>query len=184
MAWKIWDLTWSHLVLRGVLALVFGVVAMLYPLSTATALALLWGIWALVDGAATLAQAARAPRSPARPVLVVMGLLALVAGGVAVANPGLTATTLTWILGIWLIARGVLEAVVAVVGRDTPSRAGLLLSGAVDIVLGLLFVLNPGRSVVGLAVVLGVVALVWGIVLVVAGLMVRNREETTPAPHG
>ena len=185
MAWQLWEMKWSHLVLRGALALVFGVVAMVYPLSTATALALLWGIWALVDGAATLLQAFRAPRSPARPVLVVMGLVALVAGAVAVSDPGLTATTLTWILGIWLIARGVLEAVVAVLDRDTPSRAGLLLSGAVDVVLGLLFVLNPGRSVVGLAVVLGIVALVWGVVLVAVGLLVRRRQSEARAPvHG
>jgi uncharacterized membrane protein HdeD (DUF308 family) len=185
MAWRIWDLAWSHLVMRGALAIVFGLVAMLYPLSTATALALLWGIWALADGVATLVQAFRAPRSPVRPALVVMGLVALVAGAVAVSDPGLTAVTLTWIVGLWLIARGVLEGVVAALQPGDESRAGLLLSGAVDVLLGLLFVLNPGRSAVGLAVVLGLVALVWGVVLVAAGLMVRNRERTTASvAHG
>jgi len=177
MAWRIWEMSWSHLVLRGALAVVFGLVAMLFPLSTATALALLWGIWALADGVATLVQAFRAPRSPVRPVLVVMGLVALVAGAVAVSDPGLTAVTLTWVVGLWLIARGVLEAVVAVLQPGNESRAGLLLSGAVDVLLGLLFVLNPGRSAVGLAVVLGLVALVWGVVLVAVGLVVRNRQR-------
>jgi len=184
VAWKIWDLGWSHLVLRGALAVVFGVVAMVFPLSTATALAFLWGIWALADGVATLVQAFRAPRSPVRPALAVMGVVALVAGAVAVSDPGLTAVTLTWIVGIWLIARGVLEAVVAAVQPGEQSRAGLLLSGAVDVVLGLLFVLNPGRSAVSLAVVLGLVAVVWGAVLIGAGLAVRSRERAAATVHG
>ncbi|MFC7361506.1 HdeD family acid-resistance protein [Nocardioides astragali] len=178
-------MTWSHLVVRGGLAVVFGVVAMLFPLSTATALALLWGVWALADGALTLVQAFGAPRSPVRPVLGAMGIVALLAGALAVSDPGLTAVTLTRVLGIWLIARGLLEAVVALLDREAESRAGMLLSGAVDVVLGLLFVLNPGRSAVGLAVVLGLVAAVWGVVLVIVGFLVRRRHlNDGAAVHG
>jgi uncharacterized membrane protein HdeD (DUF308 family) len=185
MVWQLLDQRWPHLVLRGALAVVFGVVAMLFPLSTAAALALLWGIWALADGATTLVQAIRGPRSPARPALAVMGVVALVAGGIAVSDPGLTAVTLTWVLGLWLMARALLEVVVALMERQVESRAGLLLSSAVDIVLGLLFVLNPGRSAVGLAVVLGLVAAVWGTVLIVAGVVVRGQHGTSEAStHG
>lgn len=185
MAWELWDMKWSHLVVRGGAAVAFGVVAMLFPLSTASALALLWGIWALVDGALTLVQAFRAERSPARPALGAMGVVGLLAGALAVSDPGLAAVTLTWVLGIWLIARALLEAVVALVDREVESRAGWLLNGAVDVLLGLLFVLNPGRSAVGLAVVLGLVATVWGVVLISMGLLVRRRQDTPAvAAHG
>ena len=185
MVWQVWDQKWSHLVVRGGLAVVFGVVAMAYPQSTASALALLWGVWALADGVVTLVLAFRGPRSPARPALAVMGVVAIAAGALAVSDPGLTAVALTWILGIWLIVRGLLEAAAAMLDRRAESRWGVLLSGAVDIVLGLLFVLNPGDSVVGLAVVLGIVAVVWGVVLVVAGFVVRSRQGSTGvAVHG
>lgn len=177
MARRIWDLRWSHLVLRGALAVAFGVVAMLFPLSTATALVLLWGVWALVDGGVTLVQALRAPRSPVRPALAVMGVVGVVAGVIAVTDPGLTAVTLTWVVGVWLIARGLLEAVVAVLQPGDESRIGLFLSAAVDILLGVLFAANPGRSAVGLAVLLGLVAVVWGVVLVGIGLAVRRRQR-------
>ncbi|WP_374458028.1 HdeD family acid-resistance protein [Nocardioides sp.] len=181
MARRIWDLGWTHLVLRGVLAVLFGLVAMLFPLSTATALVLLWGVWALADGVVTLVQAFRSPRSPVRPALAVMGLVAIVAGTIAVTDPGLTAVTLTWVIGVWLIARGLLEGVVAVLQPGDQSRIGLFASGAVDVVLGLLFVANPGRSAVGLAWLLGLVALVWGAVLLAVGLVVRRRERTAEA---
>jgi uncharacterized membrane protein HdeD (DUF308 family) len=180
MALASWDEKWQHLLVRGAVAVVFGLVAMLYPLSTVIALALLWGVWALVDGMVTLAVAGRPGTTVGaggRVALALLGVLALVAGALAVFRPGLTAVALTWILGLWLIARGVLDAVVAVADRDRESRIALLLSGAVDILLGLLFALNPGRAAIGLALVLGITALVWGLVLVVGALLVRRRQR-------
>jgi uncharacterized membrane protein HdeD (DUF308 family) len=145
-------------------------------LDTAVVLALLWGLWALVDGLVSLVEASRPARPAARLMLALMGLVALAAGLLAVSSPGLTAVTLTWILGIWLLCRGVLDATVAILDRGAESRIGLFLSGAVDVLLGLLFCLNPGRSVLTLAVTLGLAATVWGGVLLIAGFATRHRE--------
>lgn len=103
---KSWlELGSGHLVARGVIAVVFGIVAMSWPLSTALALALLWGLWALTDGVATLFQALNPSPKASRLLLMLTGLIAVVAGLLAVFSPALTAVALTWILGIWLIAR-------------------------------------------------------------------------------
>jgi uncharacterized membrane protein HdeD (DUF308 family) len=136
---------------------------------------LLWGIWALLEGAGALVQAFQ-PESPGHRIwLVLMGLVALVAAFFAIFSPAVTAVALTWILGIWLIVRGAFEVLGAFSSdRQTP-RWLLLASAALSLLLGLLFVLNPGGSAVGLAVWLGITAIVWGVVFLVMGLAVRRE---------
>jgi len=176
---------WKALVVRGTIAVVFGILAMVWPLETATALALLWGIWAVADGVGALAQAFwPGSESGSRWLLGAMGGLALVVGILAITSPQLTAVALTSILGIWLVARGVFELMAAAMSHVTMHRGLLALVGLLDLVLGLLFVLNPGKAVVGIAVLLGVIALAWGAVLVTVGLWVRHEEEGYVGPAG
>ena len=167
---------WKVLVARGAAALVFGVLAMAWPLETATALALLWGVWAIADGVGSLAQGFwPGAGSGSRWLLVAMGAIALIAGIVAVTSPKVTAVALTWILGIWLIARGIFELAAAVMSSTAVPRGLLALAGLVDLLLGVLFAANPGKSAVGIAFLLGLVAFVWGLVFVLVGLWVRRE---------
>ncbi|GAA2141663.1 HdeD family acid-resistance protein [Nocardioides koreensis] len=169
---------WKALVARGGVALVFGILAMAWPLETATALALLWGLWAIADGFGSLAQGFwPGAGSGSRWLLVAMGAIALIAGIVAVTSPKVTAVALTWILGIWLIARGVFELAAAATSSTTVPRGLLALAGLVDLVLGILFAANPGKGAVGIAFLLGLVAFAWGAVLLLMGLWLR-REAT------
>jgi uncharacterized membrane protein HdeD (DUF308 family) len=89
-------------------------------------------------------------------------------------SPGLTATTLTWILGIWLIMRGVFESVAAFTDRRVVPRWMLVLTGTLSILLGVLFGLNPGAGAVSIAVALGATALLWGVTFIGTGLSVRR----------
>jgi uncharacterized membrane protein HdeD (DUF308 family) len=89
--------------------------------------------------------------------------------------------TLTWILGIWLIVRGAFEVFAAFsASRDAP-RWLLLVTAGVDVILGILFVANPGSSVVAIAWVLGLVAIVWGIAFLATGFVVRRGEHGAAA---
>lgn len=175
--------SWKLLVARGVLGIVFGVLAMLWPLSTALALVTLWGIWALVDGIGALTGTTSLVGWPARVLAAVLGVLSIVAGIIALTRPVGTAVTLTWFLGIWLVARGVLEVVAVVIGRRTgPVLLGLI-AAVLSILTGILFAANPGAAALSLAWVLGLMALIWGVVFLAAGLMLR-REEDRPADAG
>jgi len=107
--------------------------------------------------------------------LIAMGVIAFVVAFFAIFSPAVTAVTLTWILGIWLIVRGVFEVVGAFATSTVVPRWLLLLSALVDFLLGVLFVANPGRAAVGIAVVLGITALVWGVVFLVTGFIVRKN---------
>lgn len=174
-------LSWKALVARGLAAIAFGIVAMVWPVTTGIALAMLWGVWALVEGVGSFAQAFQPDTSGwARFALIAMGVIAFVVAFFAIFSPAVTAVTLTWILGIWLIVRGIFEAVAAFTTSTVVPRGLLVLSALVDFVLGVLFVANPGRAAVGIAVVLGITALVWGVVFLVTGFIVRKNLAEGP----
>lgn len=174
------SLSWKLLVVRGVIGVLFGIVAMVWPVTTAIALALLWGIWALTDGVGALVQAFQRDAT-GRVWLVVMGVIGLIAGFFAIFSPAVTAVTLTWILGIWLVVRGVFELVGAFSSSTLLPRWLLVVGGALSILLGLLFAANPGQGAVALAFWLGITALLWGVAFVVLGLMLR-KEARQAAP--
>lgn len=174
MTTSLLERSWPYLLTRGLIAVVFGVVAMAAPLSTVTALAVLWGFWALFDGAGSFAQAFKSTAPLTRRTLAATGLLSVVVAFLAIFSPSLTAVTLTWILGVWLTARGVLECVLALGGGAQSGRLALLANALLDILLGTLFMTNPGRASVGIAFVLGLSALAWGVVLLVLAWWVRR----------
>jgi len=174
------DVGWKVLIARGVIGVVFGIVAIVWPVETVTALVVLWGIWALVEGISCLVQAARPEPGASRLVSVLLGVVGLVAAFFAIFSPQVTAETLTWILGLWLIIRGLFEVLGAFSNSLLAPRWLILLSAALSILLGIFFVANPGRAAVGVAVLLGLTAVAWGIVFVVVGLLAR-RELASPA---
>ena len=170
--------SWKLLLARGCLGLLFGVVAIAWPIGTTVTLAVLWGVWALVDGVGLAVQGWRHGGAGQKAVSVVVALVSLLVGLYVIVRPGASAVALTWALGIWLVVRAVVGVVSALArSLDGSVRAVLLLSAAVDLLLGVLFMANPGRGAVGIAVTLGLVALVWGVALVVAALVVRSQEK-------
>jgi len=180
------NISWGSLVVRGAVGIVFGILAMVWPTSTAIALALLFGFWALVDGVGSLAQAFQKDAT-GRVWLVVMGVIALIAAFFAIFSPAVTAVALTWILGIWLVVRGIFELVGAFASSTQMPRWLLVAGGLLSIVLGVLFAANPGRAAVAIAFWLGLIALAWGIAFVVLGFVVRSEQghlqhPATPPP--
>jgi uncharacterized membrane protein HdeD (DUF308 family) len=171
---------WKMLILRGVIAVVIGILVIAWPIESAIAFVLLWGFWALFDGVGDLIQAFQPESKGNRLWLVVMGVISLIVAFFAIFSPAMAATALTWILGIWLIVRGVFELIAAFSSTLAMPRWLLLLSAGVSIVIGILFVANPGAGAVGIAVLLGIMALIWGVVFLVLGFLVRRELEHTP----
>jgi uncharacterized membrane protein HdeD (DUF308 family) len=179
--------SWKSLVLRGVLAIIFGIIAIWAPVDTAVTLALLWGIWAAVDGVSSIYQAFTPEgRREGRVWLVIMGIIALIAAFIAIVDPGFAATVLTWTLGIWLVVRGVFELAGAFAATARMPRWVLVLSGILSVVLGVLFILNPAAGAVSIAVTLGIFAIAWGVTFIAAGFTLRRAESSVQsgARHG
>lgn len=173
--------SWKMLVVRGAIGIVFGILAIVWPLETAIALVLLWGFWVLAEGISLLVEAFQSTTQGSRLGRAVLGVIALIVAFFAIFSPSVTAETLTWFLGIWLIIRGLVEVFTAFSSYRLTPRWLLLVGAALSILLGAFFVANPGRGAVGIAVWLGIIALCWGVIFVVMGFMLR-REHAWPAP--
>ena len=172
---------WKLLLLRGVIGIVLGIVLMVWPQATIVVLMVLVGIWALIDGIGLAAQVfAEGASTGQRVFFGVMALIALVVALVAIFRPGTAASVVTWFLGIWLLVRGLFELVGAFSSTITAPRWLLVLGALLDLVLGWLFVSNPGTAAVAVAWVIGLFAIAWGVVFVVLALATRSATKNLP----
>jgi uncharacterized membrane protein HdeD (DUF308 family) len=174
------------LALRGVIAVVFGAVAVLWPGVTLVALALLFGAYVLVNGVMTIVAAFRRQPDPARrTALVISGLLGVAAGVAAMVWPGITALVLVVVVGAWALVTGALEIWAA---TRLPGQWLSLIIGVVTMVVGLLVLVRPGIGAVALALTIGVYAIVAGVLMLVESWRIHRSLSGTPrdriAPAG
>jgi uncharacterized membrane protein HdeD (DUF308 family) len=167
------DDNWVMLLVRGIIAILFGIMAMVWPAITALALAVLWGIWALIEGVVNLAAAFQKGAS-GKGWKIFFGVVSILAGLVAIIHPFDVALVLTWILGIWFIVTAIFQGAGAFSSTRTQPRWMLIISAVLSLVIGILFVAKPGVGVLSIVLWIGVVAIVWGIVLIVAAFAARK----------
>jgi uncharacterized membrane protein HdeD (DUF308 family) len=171
-------LRWSALLVRGLIGVGFGVVAMVWPEETMTVLVVLWGCWALLDGVMLVASAFVVEGTAPKLLAAAIGVVALLAAFFALLRPGLAAATLTWFIGIWLVVRAIFEIISAFSATEASSRWVLVLGGVLDGLIGILFIANPGTGALAIAFVVGLLALFWGCAFVVLAFVVRRAEKT------
>jgi uncharacterized membrane protein HdeD (DUF308 family) len=167
---------WSMIALRGVAAILFGILALALPGITLLALVLLFGAYALVDGVLNLVAAVRG-RQGRGPwwLLVIEGLVSIGAGIAAVVLPGITALVLVYIIGAWAIVTGVLELVAAVrLRKQITNEWWLALGGVLSIVFGVLVMLAPGAGALAMVLWIGAYAIVSGAMLLGLAFRLRN----------
>jgi uncharacterized membrane protein HdeD (DUF308 family) len=168
---------WRALALRGLVALLFGLVVLFWPGLVLTVLAVLFGIYALVDGAITFVPALRAPdRGAQRSLPLVEGAVGIVAGLAALLWPGLTASGLLYVIAGWAVATGMLKILTAVLLRAEMENGWLLAgSGALSVLFGILLAVLIGSDVPFLAPFIGAFAVVVGLALIVFAFRLRER---------
>jgi uncharacterized membrane protein HdeD (DUF308 family) len=156
---------WWVFAMRGIAAILFGVVAFASPGITLAALVLLFGAYAFVDGISLLIALARGNAGARRHVWAVgiMGVLGIVASIVTIVWPGITALSLLYVVAVWAIAMGVSQAVAAVtLRRELEGEFWMGLGGVMSVVFGILLVVSPGTGLITLVWLLGAWAIVFG----------------------
>jgi uncharacterized membrane protein HdeD (DUF308 family) len=168
---------WWSLVLRGLLGIGIGIITFVSPVSTLTALVLLFGAYAFVDGVLSLMGAVRAARSRDRwGVLLLEGVVGIAAGFVTIVWPAITATALALVIATWAFITGILEISAAIRLRKHIRGEWLLgLFGVVSIIFGVLMATAPLAGSLVIAMWVGAYAFVSGIVLTVLGFRLRGR---------
>jgi uncharacterized membrane protein HdeD (DUF308 family) len=175
---------WWTFVLRGVVAILFGILAFMRPGITLEALVLLFAFWALFDGVFALISSigAAEAREPWWP-LVLIGLLGIAAGVLALRWPGITALALLFIIAYWSIFRGILEIVAAVRLRDLiPGEWRLVFGGLASVVFGALLVIYPGAGILAVIWLIGIYAVIFGIAFLMLGFHLKGLADELPAP--
>jgi uncharacterized membrane protein HdeD (DUF308 family) len=169
---------WRALALRGLVALLFGLVVLFWPGLVLTVLALLFGIYAAVDGVITFVPALRTPdRGTQRTLPLAEGAVGIVAGLVAVFWPGLTVSGLAYVIAVWALVTGVLKILTAVLLRAQLENGWLLAgSGVLSALFGILLVVLARSDVPFLAPFIGGFAVVVGLALIVFAFRLRERR--------
>jgi uncharacterized membrane protein HdeD (DUF308 family) len=165
------------LALRGLAAIVFGVLAFVWPDITLFALVLLFGAYMLVDGIFAIVAAVRAAGREARWwLLLIEGVLGVLAGLVAAFWPGLTALALLYFIAAWAIVSGILEVIGAIrLRQEIEGEWALGLSGALSVLFGILLVVIPAPAgLLSLVWLIGAYALVFGVLLLVLAYRLRS----------
>ena len=170
---------WRALALRGLIALLFGLVVLFWPGLVFTVLALLFGIYAALDGAITLVPAIRSQeRGTQRTLPLAEGAVGIVAGLVAIFWPGLTVSGLVYVIAGWAVATGVLKILTAVLLRAQVENGWLLAgSGALSALFGILLVVLGRSDVPYLAPLVGGFGVVVGLALIVFAFRLRERKR-------
>lgn len=178
---KVLARNWWAVVLRGVLALVFGLIALFTPEITLSALILLFAAYALVDGVFAFVAGVRAAARHERwGALILEGVSGIAAGVLTFVWPGMTALVLLYLIAVWAILTGVFEVVAAVRLRQEITGEWMLgLSGLASVVFGVLLVIYPTTGALAVVWVIGAYAVLFGVLLV--GLGLRLRRTTAPA---
>ena len=169
---------WWALALRGVAAILLGILAFAWPGITLFVLVLFFGAYMLVDGIFAIVAAVRAAGEEDRWwLLLIEGILGVLAGLVAFFWPGLTALALLYFIAAWAIVTGIMEIVAAVrLRQEIEGEWALGLSGLLSVIFGVLLVVLPAPAgLLSLVWLIGAYAVATGVLLLILAFRVRSE---------
>jgi uncharacterized membrane protein HdeD (DUF308 family) len=176
---------WWLVLLRGILAIVFGIIALLAPGAALTAIAIVYGAYALVDGIAAIVHALQSRSSnPRWGWMLGGGIVSVLAGLAALILPGLVGAlgglVVLWTIAIWAVVSGVM-ALRSAGGSEGRARTWAIVAGVLSIVLGVVLaiavIVSPGATLLSLIWTAGVWAVIFGVLLVISAFTVRGAVK-------
>jgi uncharacterized membrane protein HdeD (DUF308 family) len=172
--------SWWILALRGAFAVLFGVLALVWPHLTLLVLVLLFGAYAIVNGVmAVIVSLQERKVYPQWWVMLIAGILGIIAGLVAFLWPGIAALALLYVIAAWAIVTGVFEIAAAfATGLPFTLVWTLALAGILSVLLGVLLAILPGVGLLSLVWVIGIYAIVYGVVLIIRAFQFRTAVAT------
>jgi len=166
---------WWAIALRGVAAIIFGIMALLMPAITLAALILLFGVFAVVEGVFSVLAAVRGHSGAQRWFLLLEGVVGIAAGVIAFVWPGLTALVLLYVIAAWAIITGVLEiAAAARLHNRIRGEWWLVLGGILSVVAGVWMMWAPGSGALAVVLLISAYVLLFGILQVVLAFRLRS----------
>jgi uncharacterized membrane protein HdeD (DUF308 family) len=172
---------WWVLALRGVLGILFGFGAFVWPGVTLDALVIVFGAYVFVDGIFAVVAGIGMRRQLSLWWLVLLeGVAGIVLGVLTFSSPDTTALILLTIIAAWSIVTGVFEIATALRIRTVIANEWLMIvSGIASIIFGVLLIAQPGAGAIAIVWLLGAYALLFGMLTLMFALRVRGMRRTT-----
>lgn len=175
---------WWALLIRGIAAVIFGVLALVWPGATWFAIGILFGAYAFVDGIFAIIAAVRVAEAHERwwP-LVIEGAIGLIIAAITFYDVGITILALYFTIAVWAFLTGILEIVAAVQLRKVvQNEVWLIVGGILSIIFALLMLWRPIAGAVAVAWIIGIYAIVFGIMMIGLSLRLRSHAAEVKAP--
>ena len=174
----LWAHDWWVVLLRGIVAVLFGLLAFFLPGITLIVLVLLFGIFAIVDGILSFERAFSASsRDESWIWPAVVGVLGIAAGVAAFVWPGRTALVLLYIIAAWALLTGIVEIIAAIgLRREISDEWLFVLGGVVSVLFGLLVFARPGAGAIAVVWLIGFYAIVLGIQRIALAFRLRDWQ--------
>ncbi len=175
---QIRELTWAWwlLLALGALSVIAGVIVLVKPSNSLATLAVITGIFVLIDSIAELAIALFGERSG---VAALLGVLGIVVGILLIRHPTKAVTAIAILIGIWLVALGVIRLVTALTLRR---GAWNIAAAVIEIVAGIVIVSSPHIGYATLALLVGIAFILNGLALLTLGWAMHGLRTESPAP--
>jgi uncharacterized membrane protein HdeD (DUF308 family) len=172
---------WWALALRGLVAILFGLLTFFLPGITLVTLVLLFGAYALVDGVFNVIAFFRDVAH--HWALLIEGVVGIIAGVLTFSWPAITALALLFLIAFWAILTGIFEIVAGIRLRKTITGEWLLLAmGVLSLLFGLLILFAPGAGALAIVLWIGAYALVFGIFLLALAFRLRGHRRLVAQP--
>lgn len=167
---------WSLMLLRGLLAIGFGVLIFAKPQISLQVLVYLFGIYVLVEGTIGVVVAVHGRHVlDSWGILLLWGLLGIAVGILSFIKPDVTALALVFYIALWALATGVLEIAAAIRLREVLKDEWLLiLAGIVSVAVGVILIWRPEAGALALLWLIGAYAIALGVLIVVFAFKIRN----------
>ena len=173
---------WWMIVLRGVFAIAFGVLAWTWPGITLGVLVLMWGAYAFADGVLALSAAVSGASGKPWWMLTLEGLVGIGAAAVAFFYPGITALVLLYMIAAWAIVTGIFEIVAAIqLRKEIEGEFWLALAGVASLVFGAILIARPAVGALAVTWMIGLYAVAFGALLIAVGFRVKSLRPLAPA---
>ena len=167
---------WWMLAIRGVIAVLFGIAAIVWPSLTALVLVYLFGAFALLDGiVAVVVSVQERAIAPGWWVLLIGGIVGILIGILTFFSPIVAALALLYLIAAWAIITGVLEIAAAFSMRRALALEWTLgIAGILSILLGILLAFRPVSGILAVVWIIGVYAIVFGVLLIIRAFQFRS----------
>ena len=174
---------WWLVLLRGILLIIFGIIALVSPGIALLALVWIFGFFAILEGIAAIVIGIRSRSEPHWVWTLVQGVVSVLAGIIALIWPGLTALALLFVVAFWAIVVGIGEIGGAFASRRSSSTSWgwTLAAGILNILFGVVLLIWPASGILTLIWLVGIFTLAGGIVLVVLAFKVRSVAKSVDA---